>query len=226
MCSMAKSSGIRLRRGYEKHPFMKGIFVTGTDTDVGKTVVSAWLVRSWNAEYWKPVQSGAEDGLDAHMVRILAPGAIIHPSAYLLRAPLSPHRAAALEGLEIVLEACSPPDSEGPLVIEGAGGVLAPLNQRERIVDLIARLGLPALVVARGTLGTINHTSLTIEALERRNIPIAGVIVNGPQDPANREAIEHFTGVRVVAQLPRLDPIEALVHYRDLGWRPQSWEES
>jgi dethiobiotin synthetase/malonyl-CoA O-methyltransferase len=205
---------------------MKGVFVTGTDTNVGKTIVSAWLVRSWHADYWKPIQSGTDEGLDADRVGALAPGAIIHPSTYLLKAPLSPHEAARLEGVEIELDAVRPPEVRGRLVIEGAGGVLAPLNTQDRIIDLIAKLGLPAIVVARSTLGTINHTALTVEALQRRDVPIAGIILNGPPNPANRQAITHFTGIRVVGELPCLDPVESLIRFPGLAWTPQSWEDA
>ncbi len=187
---------------------MTGIFVTGTDTGIGKTLVAAWLVRNWRATYWKPIQSGIMDGSDAACVADLAPGMPVYPSTYVLEAPLSPHEAAAREGRRIDLDAFTLP-AASPLVVEGAGGVLVPLNETATMIDLIARLGLPALVVARSTLGTINHTLLTLEALARRGLEVAGVVMNGPPNPANRRAIEQYGRVAVLAELPPLPVADA-----------------
>ena len=188
---------------------MTGVFVTGTDTGVGKTLVSAWLVRGWQADYWKPIQCGTADGTDAETVRLLSGmrAERIHRSRREMRAPLSPHEAARLDGIRIDLSDFTLPDTVRPLVVEGAGGVLVPLNEHDLMVDLIARLGLPALVVARSGLGTLNHTLLTIEALRRRAIPVTGVVMVGPANPANRAAIEHHGQVAVVAELPMLEPV-------------------
>lgn len=183
---------------------MSGVFVTGTDTGVGKTVVSAWLVRCWQADYWKPVQSGLEDETDAETVRRLSgaePGRI-HPGRWHLTAPLSPHEAARRDGVRIALEDFVLPRTPRPLVVEGAGGVLVPLNERDLMADLMAHLALPVLVVARSTLGTINHTLLTLEALRRRDLAVRGVIMVGPQNAANRAAIEHYGAVTVLGELP------------------------
>ena len=187
---------------------MTGVFVTGTDTGIGKTLVAAWLVRNWRASYWKPVQSGVADGSDAACVADLAPGTPVHPSAYVLRAPLSPHEAAAREGRRIDLDAFTLP-AASPLVVEGAGGVLVPLNETATMADLMVRLGLPVLVVARSTLGTINHTLLTLEALAHRGLTVAGVVLNGPPNPANRRAIEQYGRVAVLAELPPLPLVDA-----------------
>lgn len=181
------------------------VFVTGTGTDVGKTMVSAWLVHSWKADYWKPVQSGTVDTWDANVIRTVAPNTTIHPSTIALKAPLSPHEAATLEGASISLDMFHLPRTDRPLVVEGAGGALVPLNDRDFMADLMKRLGLPVILVGSSGLGTINHTLLTIEALKRREIAIAGVILNGDPHPNNRAAIEHFGGVKVIAELPRLD---------------------
>jgi dethiobiotin synthetase/malonyl-CoA O-methyltransferase len=198
---------------------MTGLFVTGTDTGVGKTMVAAWLVRSWQADYWKPVQSGTLDGRDADVIRQVAPEAAVHASAYELSAALSPHEAARLEGVTIGLDALHLPPSRRPLVVEGAGGALVPLNERDLMVDLMARLGLPVLVVARSGLGTINHTLLTIEAIRRRGLTIAGVVMNGPPNPANRRAIELFGDVLVVGVLPTLAGPLALIDHPPIPWR-------
>ncbi|MGE5547927.1 MAG: dethiobiotin synthase [Solirubrobacterales bacterium] len=188
---------------------MNGIFVTGTDTGVGKTLVSAWLAQHWRAAYWKPVQSGSVEGTDGGEVARLAPDAEFLPSAYVLKEPLSPHEAAAREGVRIDLAALAPPLTSRPLVVEGAGGVMVPLNDTALMIDLMAQLALPVLVVARSGLGTINHTLLTLAALRGRGLAIRGVIMNGEPNPANRRAIEHFGRVRVLAELPPLPAVTA-----------------
>lgn len=188
---------------------MRGAFVTGTDTGIGKTLVSAWLTRFWRADYWKPIQTGAGEDSDSDTVARLVPGATIHPPAYLLQAPLSPHEAARRERVRIELSALTPPATARPLVVEGAGGILVPLNDTALTVDFVERLGLPAVVVARSGLGTINHTLLTLDVLRRRRIPILGVVMNGQKNPANRQAIEHFGGVPVLAELQPLPAVTA-----------------
>lgn len=195
---------------------MKGLFVTGTDTGVGKTVVSAWLMLALDGEYWKPVQTGLSEGeTDTHTVRRLTglPDARFHHPVYEFEAPLSPHAAARLENVTISLEDFSLPESpEGvrrPVVVEGAGGVLVPLNDTELMTDLMARLGLPVVVVARTGLGTINHSLLSLEALRGRGVELAGVVFSGPPDAGNREAVACLGRVRVLGELPLLDPLDA-----------------
>ncbi|HTK36500.1 MAG TPA: dethiobiotin synthase [Caulobacteraceae bacterium] len=186
------------------------VFVVGTDTDVGKTVVAAILVRAWNADYWKPVQTGAaEDPGDTATVARLSglPPERLHPPAHVFAAPLSPHAAAALEGARIDLDGFAPPATARPLVAEGAGGVLVPLNESALIIDLVQRLGWPVVVVARSTLGTINHTLLTLAALRARGVTVIGVVLNGPPSPSNREAIEHHGRVPVIAEIPPADAV-------------------
>lgn len=188
---------------------MRGVFVTGTDTDVGKTLVAAWLTQAWGADYWKPVQTGAADVTDYGTVARLVPEATIHPSAYVFQAPLSPHEAARRERARIDLSALTLPATDKPLVVEGAGGAMVPLNEVALTVDLMERLGLPAVVVARSSLGTINHTLMTLEVLRRRRIPILGVVMNGQRNPANRQAIEHFGAVPVLAEIQPLPAVTA-----------------
>ncbi|MBY0462723.1 MAG: dethiobiotin synthase [Alphaproteobacteria bacterium] len=182
------------------------IFVTGTDTNVGKTIISAWLCYNLKASYWKPVQSGTIEGCDSAVASDLS-GAEIFPEAYSLKAPLSPHLAASLEGVQIDLNKITPPLTDKPLIIEGAGGVMAPLNNKHTILDLIAQLKAPTIVVARSTLGTINHTCLTLEALRSRSLPVLGVIMNGPKNSDNKEAIEHFGRIKVLAEIEPLTPL-------------------
>jgi dethiobiotin synthetase len=186
------------------------LFVTGTDTNIGKTIVSAWLALHLHADYWKPVQSGLDDGeTDPACVQRLAglpPQNILRP-VYSLREPLSPHEAAHREGITIDMAAIDRPQTARHLVVEGAGGVLVPLNDHAMIVDLIRHLGLPAVLVARSTLGTINHTLLSLRALRQFGVPVLGVILNGPPMPHNRTAIEQFGKVTVLAEIPPLDPL-------------------
>jgi dethiobiotin synthetase/malonyl-CoA O-methyltransferase len=182
------------------------VFVTGTDTDAGKTIVSAWLCLHSGADYWKPIQSGHPPDRDADTVARLS-GARIHPERHLLREPLSPYHAARLEHLRISLDDFRLPETSRPLVIEGAGGVLVPINESATMLDLIKRLGTPVIIAARSGLGTINHTCLTLAALRSRSVPVLGVVLSGPHNPANREAIEQFGNAPVLAEIPPLRPL-------------------
>ena len=197
------------------------MFVTGTDTGVGKTVVAAILVAGLGAVYWKPVQCGLENITDTEWVRRATglPPAHFAPEAFRLRQPLSPHAAAQLEGASIDLARFDLPSSDvsNSLIVEGAGGVLVPLNRRDTMVDLMSHLGLPVLLVARSTLGTINHTLLSLEELRRRGLEVLGVVMNGPDNRSNREAVEHFGRTRVLAAvepLERMDPPSLLEVFR------------
>jgi dethiobiotin synthase len=185
-----------------------GYFVTGTDTNVGKTVIAAALALKLRATYWKPIQTGTLTDDDTLTVERLAGVAVAAPR-FRLPEPLSPHAAAAAAGISIPLAAFLPPPAARPLVVEGAGGVLVPLNDTQLIIDLIAALGFPAVVVARSTLGTINHTLLTLAALRVREIPVAGVILNGPRNPGNRQAIEHYGQVRILGEIEPLPLLDA-----------------
>lgn len=177
------------------------IFVTGTDTGIGKTVVSTIFCRGLGAHYWKPVQSGAQDGTDSQFLSQW--GVSVHPEAYSLAAPLSPHTAAEMEGKEILLPKIlsSVPKTESALVAEGAGGVLVPLNERYLMVDLMATLKWPTLIVTRSTLGTINHTLLTVEALRRRSVPILGAVMVGTRNVANQKALETYGAIPVLGNI-------------------------
>lgn len=183
--------------------------IVGTDTDVGKTVVSAALVGALNACYWKPVQSGLEGETDSQIVARLsgAPAAHIFPEAWRLRRPASPHLAARDEGVEIDAAALNPPPCDGPLIIETAGGVLTPLSDRALTIDVLERWRLPVVLVARTRLGTINHSLLTLEALRRRGISIAGIIFVGDADADAQHSIETIGGARILGRLPKLDPL-------------------
>ncbi|MEW5733721.1 MAG: dethiobiotin synthase [Thermodesulfobacteriota bacterium] len=184
------------------------VFVTGTDTGVGKTVVSAVLAAGLSAIYWKPVQSGLDGPTDTDLVREMTglPADRFLPEAWTLKEPLSPHAAAALEGRTIRLSDFSLPETapEASLVVEGAGGIMVPINDRHFMLDVMERLGLPVVLVCRSGLGTINHSLLSLAALRGRNIPVLGAVMNGPPNPGNREAIEAYGKIPVLAELPPL----------------------
>jgi len=189
----------------------RGLFVTGTDTEVGKTVAAAWLVRRFGADYFKPVQAGLEGETDEAVVRRLTalPDDHFHPTTYSLKAPMSPHAAARREGIAIDLGAFRLPESSRPVIVEGAGGILVPLRHPATVADLMVKLALPVVLVSRTTLGTINHTLLSLECLRRRGLEVAGVIFSGAPHRENREAIERFGKVTVLAEIPWLDPLGA-----------------
>ena len=193
---------------------MQGFFVTGTDTDVGKTVVAAWLLAHLDAaghgpSYWKPVQAGTEPETDSAAAERFSglSGARILPEAYVLPEPMAPHEAARRVGIALDMAKIAPPAGHGPLVVEGAGGMLVPLTEDRYVIDIAEALDLPVILAARSTLGTINHTLLSLEALRRRKVTIAGVVMNGPPTPHNREAIERYGKAEIVAEIPRLDAV-------------------
>lgn len=187
----------------------RGIVVTGTDTGVGKTVFAAALTQALGAAYWKPVQCGLADGGDTARVKTLAGLASdrILPEAYRLELAASPHRAAEAEGVEIRLSNLGLPKVEGPLVVEGAGGLMVPANRQTLMIDVFASWRLPVVLVARTALGTINHSLLSIEALNGRNIPILGIAFVGEEIPDTERTIAEMGNVRHLGRLPRLDTL-------------------
>jgi dethiobiotin synthase len=203
---------------------IRGLFVTGTDTGVGKTVLCAALLHRYRrvapVRYWKPVQTGIEQDDDTAQVRRLASaghieiGREIHDEGLRFEKPVSPHLAAkwaangpndaiSLHGLRQML----PASEETRWIIEGVGGALVPLNDGDTIADFMAMLELPVLIAARSGLGTINHSRLTVEALRARSVAVAGVVMIGEANADNAEAIEHYGRVPVIAQMPRFDPL-------------------
>lgn len=188
---------------------MSRYIVTGTDTDVGKTVFAAGLAQALRAHYWKPVQAGLEGETDSEAVARLAPDARVLPEVYRLTTPCSPHEAARVDQVEIADQALTLPDVEGPLVVEGAGGALVPYREDLLAADLFARWNLPAIVVARTTLGTISHTLMSIEALRSRGVAVAGVALIGEEEPVAEGAITRIGQVAHLGRLPRLDPLDA-----------------
>ena len=195
-----------------KNQFPKQFFVTGTDTDVGKTVVSAMLTLGLNASYWKPIQSGTLPCTDTEWVKKMTqlPPSHFFPEAYRLSQPLSPHASALHDKIKIDLEKIVMPNlpvESSHLIVEGAGGVLVPLNDKKMMIDLIKKLNIPVVVVCRSTLGTIHHTLLTLQHLRLHEIPVFGVIMNGPKNEGNRQAITHYGKVNVLAELEPIQDI-------------------
>ncbi|CAH0382596.1 unnamed protein product [Bemisia tabaci] len=182
------------------------IFVTGTDTDVGKTTICSWLCLHSGYAYFKPIQTGSVQGTDSNQVSNLT-NTLIYKEAFMFKEPLSPHVAANLENSDIDIGQIDLPKEEN-IIIEGAGGILVPINKSTLMVDLIKLLGVATILVARSTLGTINHTLLSLEALRRRDIPILGVILNGPENKENLQAIEFYGGVKVLATVPQLKQVD------------------
>ncbi|MFN3774566.1 dethiobiotin synthase [Sphingomonas parapaucimobilis] len=184
---------------------MSAIIVTGTDTEIGKTVFSAALTGALGASYWKPVQAGTdEEGHgDAETVARLS-GRPVLPSAYRLKTPCSPHRAAEIDGVTIDRDRLALPQVDGPLVAEGAGGVLVPVTRQMLFADLFAHWGRPVVLVARTGLGTINHSLMSIEALRSRGVPILGVAFVGEAVEDSEATIAAIGGVKRLGRLPRL----------------------
>ena len=191
---------------------MTGYFVTGTDTNVGKTVLSALLVNALDAAYWKPVQTGASEGTDRESVRAWSEATEdrLPLERYRFDPPVSPHMASREAGVRISLDAFEFPavPSDREWIVEGAGGVMVPLNESDLMRDLMLRIGFPVIVAARTALGTINHTLLTLAALREARVTICGVALIGNENIENRRAIEHYGNIRVIGQIPLLKNID------------------
>jgi dethiobiotin synthetase len=186
------------------------IVVTGTDTGIGKTVFAAGLADRLGACYWKPVQSGLEDETDSEIVARLGGLSVdrIMPERYSLTTPVSPHQSAAIDGVNIDVAALEVPDTGNrPLVIEGAGGLMVPLGQGTLFIDVFAQWRCPVVLCARTSLGTINHSLLSMEALRRRDIDVLGVAFMGESHPESERAISEIGRVRRLGRLPLISPL-------------------
>ena len=188
---------------------MTAIVVTGTGTDIGKTVFAAALTAALDGCYWKPVQSGFDDGTDRARVQALSglSDDRLLPEAYSLSTPCSPHRAAEIDGVAIDVASLTPPACDRPLVIEGAGGVLVPFTRAATFADIAARWGLPTVLVASTTLGTISHSLSAIEALRARGVAILGVAFVGDANEDSEATISAMGRVKRLGRLPILDPL-------------------
>jgi dethiobiotin synthetase len=187
----------------------KAYFVTGIGTEIGKTIVSAILVEKLDADYWKPIQSGELDNSDTIKVKNLISNSVskFHSEAYQLTQPFSPHHSANLDGITISLDKINRPETAQTLIIEGAGGLMVPLNDKDLMIDLIRKLDIEVILVSKNYLGSINHTLLSVEALKSRNIAIKGIIFNGAKNEATEDVIVSLTGLAVIGRIPELDII-------------------
>jgi dethiobiotin synthetase len=187
----------------------KRFVVAGIGTGIGKTIVSAVLTEALQADYWKPVQSGSLEHTDTDEVRALISNdrSFLHPEAYRLTQPLSPHAAAERDEVEIETSNLTLPSTSNHLIIELAGGLMVPLNHSALNIDLLSLWRLPVILVSQNYLGSINHTLLSVELLRNRNIPFAGFIFNGESTPASEEFILQYTGINCIARIPRLNQI-------------------
>ena len=172
------------------------LFITGTDTNIGKTLISAWICIHTGYCYFKPIQTGSIEGTDTEFIKQISLNTITYKEAYNYKNPLSPHLASHLEGEIIDMYKIQLPSSKN-LIVEGAGGILTPLNSKNFVVDMIKYFNIPVIVVARSSLGTINHTLLTLEALRARDINPSCVIMNGKKNAENIEAIERYGKTKV-----------------------------
>lgn len=186
----------------------RALVVTGTDTGLGKTVVSAMLTLVLDGIYHKPVQAGLEEETDTEAVRRMAslPADRVVPEVWRLTTPCSPHRAAELDGVAIDPDALHLPQVDRPLIVEGAGGLLVPLTRQVLYADVFARWGAPVVLCARTALGTINHTLLSVEAMRARGIPLLGIAFVGDEIADTERTIIDVTGARRLGRLPFLDP--------------------
>jgi len=205
--------------------FSKRIIICGTDTDVGKTIVSSFLVQGLKGIYWKPIQSGTEEGTDTKTVcnlLSLEPNSYL-PERYKFKAPVSPHWAAERESSFIEPNNLLLPDLDKLIIIETAGGLMVPLNRNWLQIDQLKVWGAPIILVARTGLGTLNHTLLSLEALRNRNIHVLGIVLNGPQHNDNPKTIEQFGDTKILASLPIFDEVNAKVLSQE--WNKQQLEQ-
>ena len=178
------------------------LFITGISTDVGKTIASAIIVEALQADYWKPIQAGDLEHSDTHKVQSLVSNtqSHFHSNSYALQTPASPHLAAAIDGITIAMNEIQEPKTNNHLIVEGAGGILVPLNETQSVVDLI-QPDYKVIVVSRHYLGSINHTLLTIEALKNRQIQVAGIIFSGDENTSSESIILSRTAVPFIGRI-------------------------
>lgn len=199
---------------------MRKIFVTGIGTDAGKTLVSAIVAQALEADYWKPVQAGNLERPDSVVIQELlsSPESVIHPETYSLREALSPHAAASRESIKIEAKRLSlPPTKNEVIVIEGAGGLMVPLSANFLVVDLIQQLEAEVILVSRNYLGSINHTLLSLELIAKRELPMLGLIFNGPYTPSTENFISSYAKVPIIGRIEKETYIDQLTVERYAG---------
>jgi len=184
---------------------MKGYIICGIGTGIGKTLVSTIVVEALEADYWKPIQAGNLKDTDSHFVKknISNTKSVIHPETFRLRKAASPHFAAAKEGITIYPKDLIPPATKNILVIEPAGGLMVPINENDLFIDWVAGLKMPVILVSMNYLGSINHTLLSVEALRKRNVDIAGVVFNHSPFEPTESVIVHQTGLKCLLRIKK-----------------------
>ncbi len=189
---------------------MKPLFVTGIGTGIGKTIVSAILVEKLKADYWKPIQSGDLDNSDSDKVKSLISNTVskFHAEAYLLTQPFSPHKSADIDGIRINLDSIQIPETKNQLIIEGAGGLMVPLNEHELIIDLIEKWQAEVILVSRNYLGSINHTLLSLQELKRRNIEVKALVFNGRVDEYSESFILNYCKIEKTLRIPEISTLD------------------
>jgi len=190
-------------------------FITGIGTDIGKTVISALLIEKLKADYWKPIQAGNLEDSDSHFIQKFTNCKKIHPEQFKLTEPMSPHAAAKIDNININLNEFKIPSTNYPLIIEGAGGLMVPINDNDLVLNLIKHFNIPVIIVSKNYLGSINHTLLTIEVLMKNNIQIKGVIFNGDSNPETERIIVLQTGIHILGKIPTIEKItkDSIIHY-------------
>ena len=190
---------------------MKRYFITGIGTDVGKTIAAAILAEALEADYWKPIQAGNLENTDSMKLSKLVSNSksIIHPESYKLKLAMSPHAAAEHENIKISLTDIHLPKTQNYLVIEGAGGLLVPLNNHDTMIDLIDKIYCEVILVSKHYLGSINHTLMSIDILKRRNISIGGLLFNGNENKETESIIKNLTGIKVIGRINKLEQINS-----------------
>lgn len=188
---------------------MAKYFISGIGTGIGKTLVSAILTEKLNADYWKPIQSGDLDQSDSITVKSLISNnkTIIHPESYRLNHPLSPHLSARLDQIEIKLDRIVIPETSNHLIIEGAGGLMVPLNEKNLLIDLIKKLDVEVILISQNYLGSINHTLMSANVLNQYKIKVKGVIFNGPENEESQRYILQYTKLKNLGYIPNLDSV-------------------
>lgn len=198
---------------------MNNYFITGIGTNIGKTIVSAILTEALETDYWKPIQAGDLENTDTNKVENLITNkkTVFHKEAYCLSQPLSPHASAKIDNTEINLAKINLPTTSNNLIIEGAGGLLVPLNNKDLIIDLIKKLNAEVVLVSQHYLGSINHTLLSIESLKTRKIPIKGIIFNGDENKATEQFILNYSGVKFLGRIKHHNSInkEVVLTYKN-----------
>jgi dethiobiotin synthetase len=187
----------------------KPLFVTGIGTDIGKTLISAILIEKLKCDYWKPIQSGELENSDTMKVQRLVTNtlSVFHPESYSLTQPYSPHKSAALDGIAIDENTIIAPTTGNQLLIEGAGGLMVPLNNDTLIIDLIKQLDAEVILVSQNYLGSINHTLLSVEALKHRGITLKGIIFNGDENASTEDYITNYTQATHLGRVPKLSEV-------------------